>query len=159
MIGPQVQVELQGPAEWDASLEARELEQVTARKIDGAVVTAAEANALIPAIDKAIGAGIPGITFDSDSPGSRRLASVGTNNYNAGWAAGKAMAEWLGGAGIKIAATVNDGGHVANAEAQITAMLHANPGITGTFCAHGNPGPGAAAAVRNLGLKGKVQIL
>jgi ribose transport system substrate-binding protein len=189
MLGPHVQVELQGPAEWDASLEARTVEQLTARKIDGLAVTAAEANALIPAIDKAIGAGIPVITFDSDSPGSQRLAFVGTNNYNAGFAAGKAMAEWLGGSGevgvstfpgpdhlkkrldgftaalaefgprIKIAAVVNDEGDVAKAETQITAMLQANPGIRGIFCAHGNPGPGAAAAVRNLGLKGKVQIL
>jgi ribose transport system substrate-binding protein len=189
MLGPHVQVELQGPAEWDASLEARAVEQLTARKIDGLAVTAAEANALIPAIDKAVGAGIPVITFDSDSPASKRLAFVGTNNYNAGFAAGKAMAEWLGGTGevgvstfpgpdhlkkrldgftaalaqfgpaIKIAATVNDEGDVAKAETQITAMLQANPGIKGIFCAHGNPGPGAAAAVRNLGLKGKVQIL
>jgi ribose transport system substrate-binding protein len=189
MLGPHVQVELQGPAEWDASLEARTIEQLVARKIDGLAVTAAEANALVPAIDKAIGAGIPVITFDSDAPGSKRLAFVGTNNYNAGWAAGKAMAEWLGGSGqvgvstfpgpdhlkkrldgftaalaqfgpaIKIAAIVNDEGDVAKAETQITAMLQANPGITGIFCAHGNPGPGAAAAVRNLGLKGKVQIL
>jgi ribose transport system substrate-binding protein len=189
MLGPHVQVELRGPAEWDASLEARALEQLTARKIDGIAVTAAEANALIPAIDKAVGAGIPVITFDSDSPGSKRLAFVGTNNYNAGWVAGKAMAEWLGGTGqvgvstfpgpdhlnkrldgftaalerfgpgISIAAIVNDEGDVAKAETQITAMLQANPGITGIFCAHGNPGPGAAAAVRNLGLTGKVQIL
>jgi len=160
-----------------------------ARKIDGLAVTAAEANALVPAIDKAIAAGIPVITFDSDAPGSQRLAFVGTNNYNAGWAAGKAMAEWLGGTGqvgvstfpgpdhlrkrldgftgalaqfgpgIKVAAVVNDEGDVAKAETQITAMLQANPGVTGIFCAHGNPGPGAAAAVRNLGLKGKVQIL
>jgi ribose transport system substrate-binding protein len=189
MLGPHVQVELQGPAEWDASLEARTVEQLVARKIDGLAVTAAEANALVPAIDKAIGAGIPVITFDSDAPGSKRLAFVGTNNYNAGWAAGKAMAEWLGGSGqvgvstfpgpdhlkkrldgftaalaqfgpaIKIAAIVNDEGDVAKAETQITAMLQANPAITGIFCAHGNPGPGAAAAVRNMGLKGKVQIL
>lgn len=188
-LGPQVQVELQGPAEWDASLEARTVEQLVARKIDGLVVTAAEANALVPAIDKAIAAKIPVITFDSDSPGSQRLAFVGTNNYNAGFAAGKAMAPWLGGTGqvgistfpgpdhlqrrvdgftaalaqfapgIKIAAIVNDEGDVARAESQITAMLQANPGIKGIFCAHGNPGPGAAAAVRNLGLQGKVQIL
>ncbi|MBP7569501.1 MAG: substrate-binding domain-containing protein [Acidobacteria bacterium] len=188
-LGPHVQVELQGPAEWDASLQARSVEQLVARKIDGLAVTAAEANALIPAIDRAIGAGIPVITFDSDSPGSQRLAFVGTNNYNAGFAAGKAMAEWLGGAGevgistfpgpdhlrkrvdgftaalarfgpnIRIAATVNDEGDVAKAESQITAMLQANPGISGIFCAHGNPGPGAAAAVRNLGRQGKVQIL
>jgi len=189
LLGPHVQVELQGPAEWDASLEARSLEQLTARKIDGVAVTAGEANALIPAIDRAVAAGIPVITFDSDSPGSRRLAFVGTDNYNAGWAAGKAMAEWLGGAGrvgvstfpgpdhlkkrldgfaaalarfapgITIAAVVNDEGDVAKAETQITAMLQADPGITGIFCAHGNPGPGAAAAVRNLGRRGKVQIL
>jgi len=184
-----VQVELQGPAEWDASLEARSLEQLTARKIDGVAVTAGEANALIPAIDRAVAAGIPVITFDSDSPGSKRLAFVGTDNYNAGWAAGKAMAEWLVGAGrvgvstfpgpdhlkkrldgfaaalarfapgITIAAVVNDEGDVAKAETQITAMLQADPGITGIFCAHGNPGPGAAAAVRNLGRQGQVQIL
>lgn len=189
LLGPHVQVELQGPAEWDASLEARSLEQLTARKIDGVVVTAGEANALIPAIDRAVAAGIPVITFDSDSPGSTRLAFVGTDNYNAGWAAGKAMAEWLGGAGrvgvstfpgpdhlkkrldgftaalarfapgVTIAAVVNDEGDVAKAETQITAMLQADPGITGIFCAHGNPGPGAAAAVRNVGRRGKVQIL
>jgi ribose transport system substrate-binding protein len=189
MLGPHVQVELRGPAEWDASLEARTLEELTARRIDGVAITAAEANAVVPAIDKAIATGISVITFDSDSPGSKRLAFVGTNNYNAGWAAGKAMAEWLGGTGevgistfpgpdhlkkrldgftaglarfgpgIKIAAIVNDEGDVAKAETQVTAMLQANPGIKGIFCAHGNPGPGAAAAVRNLGLKGKVQIL
>jgi ribose transport system substrate-binding protein len=189
LLGPHVQVELQGPAEWDASLEARALEQLTARGVDGIAVTAAEANALVPAIDRAVAAGIPVVTFDSDSPGSQRLAFVGTNNFNAGFAAGKAMAEWLGGAGevgistfpgpdhlkkrldgftaalaefgprIRIAAVVNDEGDVAKAETQITAMLQANPGITGIFCAHGNPGPGAAAAVRNLGRNGKVQIL
>jgi ribose transport system substrate-binding protein len=189
LLGSDVTVELQGPAEWDASLQARTIEQLIARRIDGIVVTAGEANTLVPAIDKAISAGIPVVTFDSDSPRSKRLAFVGTNNYNAGWTAGKAMAEWLGGTGevgistfpgpdhlkrrvdgftqalkefapnIRIAATVNDEGDVARAESQITAMLQANPGITGIFCAHGNPGPGAAAAVRNIGRRGQVQIM
>ena len=189
LLGADITVELQGPAEWDASLQARSIEQLIARDVDGIVVSAGEPNALVPAIDKAIAAGIPVITFDSDAPGSKRLAFVGTNNYNAGWTAGKAMAEWLGGKGevgistfpgpdhlkqrvdgftaalrqfapeVRIAATVNDEGDVARAESQITAMLQANPGITGIFCAHGNPGPGAAAAVRNLGRRGQVQIL
>ena len=188
-LGPHVRVELKGPAEWDAALEAQTIEQLIARKVDGIVVTAGEAQALTPAIDKAIAASIPVITFDSDAPASRRLAFVGTNNYNAGWTAGQALAEWLGGKGevgistfpgpdhlrrrvegftealhkfgpgIRIAATVNDEGDIARAETQITAMLQAHPGIGGIFCAHGNPGPGAAAAVRNLGLVGKVQIM
>lgn len=189
LLASDITIELQGPAEWDASLQARTIEQLIARRIDGIVVTAGEANTLIPAIDKAIAAGIPVVTFDSDSPGSRRLAFVGTNNYNAGRTAGKAMAEWLGGAGevgistfpgpdhlkrrvdgftdalkefapnVRITATVNDEGDVARAESQITAMLQANPGITGIFCAHGNPGPGAAAAVRNMKRQGQVQIM
>ena len=189
MLGDNIQVELQGPAEWDASLEARAIEQLIAKRISGIVVTAGEANALVPAINKAVGAGIPVITFDSDAPDSKRLSFVGTNNYNAGYAAGKAMAEWLDGKGkvgistfpgpahlvarvngftdalktygpdIEVAAVVNDEGDVAKAETQITAMLQANPDITGIFCAHGNPGPGAAAAVRNLNMVGKVQIM
>ena len=66
MLGDNIQVELQGPAEWDASLEARAIEQLIAKRISGIVVTAGEANALVPAINKAVGAGIPVITFDSD---------------------------------------------------------------------------------------------
>ena len=189
LLGPHVSVELKGPAEWDAALEARTIEQLVARKVDGIVVTAAEAEALAPAIDKAMRAGIPVITFDSDAPASKRLAFVGTNNYNAGWTAGQALAAVAGRQGrgrhlhlpgprspaaarsrlhggarrfgpeIRIAATVNDEGDIARAETQITAMLQAHPGITGIFCAHGNPGPGAAAAVRNLGRKGQVQIM
>lgn len=188
-LGPHVKVELQGPAEWDATLEARAVEQLIAKRVDGIIVTAGEANTLIPAINKAVDAGIPVITFDSDSPDSKRLCFAGTENYNAGWEAGKAIVEWLDGqgevgistfpgpdhlkqrldgfedalaqlaSGLKIAATVNDEGDVAKAETQITAMLQANPDITAIFCAHGNPGPGAAAAVRNLDLQGKVQIM
>ncbi len=188
-IGPHVKTELQGPAEWDATLEARAIEQLVAKKIDGVICTAGEANTMIPAINRAIGQKIPVITFDSDAPGSKRLCFVGTNNYQAGYEAGKAMGEWLGDAarigictfpgpdhlkkrqdgfeaglkdaapGAKIVAVVNDEGDVAKAETQITAMLQANKEINGIFGAHGNPGPGAAAAVRSLGLQGKVSIM
>lgn len=189
LLGPHVQVSLHGPAEWDASLEARTIDQLVATKVDGILVTAGEANALVPSINRAIAAGIPVITFDSDAPASKRLGFVGTNQYNAGYAAGKAMAEWLKGQGqvgistfpgpdhlakrvqgfkdalaeygpkIKIVATVNDEGDVAKAETVITAMLQANPNINGIFAAHGNPSAAAAVAVRNLGMQGKVNIL
>lgn len=188
-IGPHVKTELHGPAEWDATLEARAIEQLVAKKIDGVIVTAGEANTLVPAINRATRAKIPVITFDSDAPASNRLCFVGTNNYQAGYEAGKAMGEWLGDAGrigictfpgpdhlkqrqdgfeaglkaaapgAKVVAVVNDEGDVAKAETQITAMLQANKEINGIFGAHGNPGPGAAAAVRSLGLQGKIQIM
>ena len=186
-IGPHVKVELQGPAEWDATLEARAIDALVARKFDGILVTAGDAATLVPSIDRAIKANIPVITFDSDAPESNRLAFVGTNNYNAGFEAGKAMASWLKtghvaistfpgpdhlksrvdgfsdalaqyGNNIKVS-IVNDEGDVVKAETQLTALLQANPDINGIFGAHGNPGPGAASAVRSLGREGKVDVM
>ncbi|HCG62354.1 MAG TPA: sugar ABC transporter substrate-binding protein [Sphaerochaeta sp.] len=186
-IGPHVKVELQGPAEWDATLEARAIDSLVARRVDGVVVTAGDAATLVPSINRAMNAGIPVITFDSDAPESERLAFVGTNNYNAGFEAGKAMAEWLKtghiaistfpgpdhlknrvdgftaavkqyGNNIKIS-TVNDEGDVVKSETQLTALLQANSDINGIFGAHGNPGPGAASAVRSLGREGEVDIM
>lgn len=188
-LGSHVQVQLLGPAEWDASLEAREINQLVARGVDGIIATAGDAETMNSAIDRAIEAGIPVVLFDSDAPGSQRLAFVGTNNYNAGCEAGRAVASWHGDAavvgvstfpgpdhlarrvqgfqdclaaaapGARVAQIVNDEGRVDRAEAAITAMLQANPDINVIFAAHGNPGPGAAAAVRNLGLQGSVDIL
>lgn len=188
-LGANVEVQLLGPAEWDASLQAREIEQLTARGVDGIVATAGDAETMNAAIDDAIESGIPVVMFDSDAPGSERLAFVGTNNYNAGCRAGQAVAEWHGdGArvgistfpgpdhlarrvegfedcllaaapGAEIVQVVNDEGRVDGAETAITAMLQANPTINVIFAAHGNPGPGAAAAVRNLGLVGEIDIM
>jgi len=186
-LGIDIDVELRGPATWDASEEARAIEQLIARGIDGILVTAGDAVALNPAIDKAIAKGIPVITFDSDAPASNRLCFVGTDNYQAGYAAGKAMVEWLNGDGevgistfpgpehlvqringfkaalegsnVTVVATGNDEGEVAKAESAITAMLQAHPEIDAVFCAHGNPGPGAVAAVKNVGREGQIQIM
>ncbi len=188
-IGPHIEVQLLGPAEWDASLEAREIEQLTARGVNGILATAGDAETMNASIDAAIAAGIPVVLFDSDAPGSNRLAFAGTNNYNAGCRAGQAVADWHGDAarvgistfpgpdhlarrvegfehclaeaapGAQIVQIVNDEGRVDGAETAITAMLQANPSINVIFAAHGNPGPGAAAAVRNLGVVGEIDIM
>ena len=187
-LGPHVKVELQGPAEWDASLEARAISELVARGAAGILCTCGDAKAMNSDIDKAMAANIPVVTFDSDSDGSKRLVYCGTASYAAGQAAGKAMADWLGGKGkvaisffpgpVHIASRVqgfkdalkanapdittvdiNDGSKAETAEAAITAALQANPDVTGIFCAHGNPGIGAAAAVRATNMGGKVTLL
>jgi ribose transport system substrate-binding protein len=38
-------------------------------------------SAIEPAIEKAVQAGIPVITFDSDAPNSKRIVYIGTDNY------------------------------------------------------------------------------
>ena len=80
-IGPHVKTELQGPAEWDASLEARAIEELTAKGATGILTTAGDAAPMVPSINAAIEAMIPVITFDSDAPASKRLTFVGTQNY------------------------------------------------------------------------------
>lgn len=187
-IGPHVTVELQGPAEWDATLQARAVDQLVARQFDGVVVTAGDAATLVPSINRAVEQDIPVVTFDSDAPDSDRLAFVGTNNFAAGYRAGETMVEWLDGEGhigvstfpgpdhlrqrvdgfrsaiedagadIEIS-VVNDEGDVQKAETQLTALLQANSDINGIFAAHGNPGPGAANAVRTLNMSGDVDIM
>lgn len=187
LLGANIKTELRGPATWDASQEARAIEQLIAKGVSGILVTAGDATTLNPAINKAASRGIPVITFDSDAPDSKRLCFAGTNNYEAGRVAGKAMAEWLNGKGevgistfpgpnhlverirgfkdglkgsnVKVVATANDEGKVAMAESAITALLQAHPEIDAVFAAHGNPGPGAVAAVKNVGKEGKIQIM
>ncbi|MEO8410526.1 MAG: substrate-binding domain-containing protein [Propionivibrio sp.] len=173
--------ELQGPADWDASAEARAVDQLVAAGAKGVAVTAGDANTLVSSIDKGIAKGVPILTFDSDSPKSKRLLFVGTNHFNAGYQAGLKMGELLGekgrigismipgldsingriagfeaglkkaAPGAKVVATVNDEGDLQKAETVNTAMLQANPEINGIFCGHGNPATGAAAAARNVG--------
>ena len=187
-LGPHVKVELQGPAEWDASLEAKAISELVAKGATGILATCGDAKAMNSDIDKAMAAGVPVITFDSDSDGSQRLCYCGTASYAAGQAAGVAMQRWLGQSG-KVAISffpgplhiaqrvqgfkdalkalspaittidVNDGGQAETAEAAITAALQANPDVTGIFCAHGNPGIGAASAVRATNMVGKVTLL
>ncbi|MCP4105772.1 MAG: sugar ABC transporter substrate-binding protein [Desulfobacteraceae bacterium] len=188
LLGEHVKVELHGPKDWDATLEAKAIIQLTHRKVDGIIATAGDAKKMIPSIRRADKSGIPVILFDSDSPESDRLAFVGTNNYNAGFEAGTEMGKWLGGKGDIGISTfkgpahlqervngfkagvsavypnakiieVDDEGKTDRAGPKITAMLKVNPNIKGIFAAHGNPGPGAAQAVRKLGLQGKVHIM
>jgi ribose transport system substrate-binding protein len=88
--------ELQGPADWDASAEARAVDQLVAKGVKGVAVTAGDADTLTASIDAGMKAKVPVLTFDSDSPKSHRLLFVGTNNYNAGYQAGLAVAKLLG---------------------------------------------------------------
>jgi ribose transport system substrate-binding protein len=188
-IGDHITVELQGPAEWDASLEARTVEQLIGKNPSAILVSSADEATLIPAIDKAVDTGIPVIGFDSDSPESQRLSYVGTNNYDFGATGAMAMGEYLNGEGqvaiitvpgmaamderaqgfqdelaenfpgIEVVSILNDEGDVAKAESVAQAALQANSEIVGVFSTHGYGAPGVAAAVRTLDRVGEVTII
>jgi ribose transport system substrate-binding protein len=79
-----VQSQFAGPDNYDAQAEVNEFRKAVAANPAGILVSAADPKLMAPEIDKAIAAGIPVVTVDSDAPESKRLFYIGTNNYQAG---------------------------------------------------------------------------
>lgn len=79
-----VKAEVVGPDTYDPQGELSEFQRVAKTKPAGILVSAADAELMKGAIDSAIDSGVPVITIDSDSPASKRLTFIGTNNYAAG---------------------------------------------------------------------------
>ncbi|MEK7765974.1 MAG: substrate-binding domain-containing protein, partial [bacterium] len=87
------------PQEADAAKQVEIIEALVATRVDGIAVSCNEPSALKPAIDKAVAAGIPVITFDSDSPLSKRLTYYGINDFACGRILGEQLARETGGRG------------------------------------------------------------
>jgi ribose transport system substrate-binding protein len=183
-----VRTEYIGPAEYDMPAMVTAFEQALARpNLKGVVVVGFE-DVLVPIIDKAVDGGIPVVTVDADLPASKRIAFVGTGNYQAGREGGRALARLLGGRGkiailtkpgqsnleervrgyraaiaehsgmevVQVADTQSD----ATIAAQVAvAVLQRNPDLAGFACVEAAGGLGAATAVRERGLAGKVKIV
>ena len=86
--GPvQVEVLYVGSVSSDAVEQVQVIEDVIARKVDAIAVSCNDPIACIDPINKAVEAGIPVMTWDADSPRSRRFTYLGIDNYQAGRAA------------------------------------------------------------------------
>jgi ribose transport system substrate-binding protein len=94
-----VSVDTRGPAGLNPQAEVDEFKAMVARKPAGILVSVANSKLMAPEIDAAIAAGIPVITIDSDSPESKRLYFIGTNNREAGRLGGRRLASQLNGKG------------------------------------------------------------
>jgi ribose transport system substrate-binding protein len=94
-----VTADTRGPGNFDPQAEVVEFRKVVATKPAGILVSVASSQLLAPEIDAAIAAGIPVITMDSDSPESKRLYFIGTNNLEAGRLGGHRVAAVLNGKG------------------------------------------------------------
>jgi ribose transport system substrate-binding protein len=95
----QVTAKVAGPENYDPQAELAELQKATAAKPAGILISVSDVSVLGPAIDAAVGAGVPVITMDSDAVGSKRLFFIGTNNLEAGRMGGHRVVEQLGGSG------------------------------------------------------------
>ncbi|HZP82080.1 MAG TPA: sugar-binding protein [Chthonomonadaceae bacterium] len=98
-----------GPQNAEHNAQVKLMKEAIAAKMDGIAVSAIEADALVGTINEAMDAGIPVITFDSDSPKSKRLAYIGTNNIAAGRTAGEETVKLFPNGGKLIAFVGNMG--------------------------------------------------
>jgi ribose transport system substrate-binding protein len=87
-----------GPAENDVPAMIAAFDQAIAKKPKGIAVFAYDPG-LEPSINKATDAGIPVVTIIGDLPGSKRIAFVGSKQFDLGYTGGKSLAEALGGKG------------------------------------------------------------
>jgi ribose transport system substrate-binding protein len=103
-----VRSDFAGPLNYDAKAERDALDQAVQKKASGILLAVTDAGLLRDSIDKAVAAGIPLITIDSDAPASKRLFFIGTNNYQAGFTGGQRLAQELKGKGNVVVLTMPD---------------------------------------------------
>jgi len=178
-----VEVEVYGPEKFDVSQQVKILEDLIAKGVDGIGVGATDPKAVIPVINKAIDQGIKVVCFDTDSPDSKRLAYIGTDNINAGKHAGEVAAKLLNGKGeiivsmgvptqlnlvqrlngfkgviskypeMKIVDVQSGQGDPEKTLANIENMLQAHPEADLLFGVDAAAGPAAVVAFKSAGVR------
>lgn len=178
-----------GPETIDVARQIAIMEGLIARRVAGIAIAPNDPTAVVPVIDRAVDAGIPVVTLDSDAPESKRLAYVGTVNTDAGKLAGELLAKLIDGKGTVAISTGGLGSLNLNErlagfreaiarypgieevafqtnnddEEQATtvaeSILSRFPALTAFFGANASGGPGAARAVKQAGKVGQVTIV
>ncbi len=178
-----------GPTGPDADKQIAELESLMQSGVDGLAISSVSTDALAPIIDKALAAGIPVVTFNTDNPRSHRLAFVGQDLVQSGRIAGDLMAKQLNNKGkviittldaaaqwsldrekgarealskypdIKIVNTVNTGTEPNQIYSAIENAMLANPDVNGILSLECCSNPAAGDWVQRNNMKGKVTVV
>ncbi len=94
-----VEVIYRGPEKADELRQKEVVESFISQKVDGIAISVLNAEFLTSSIDKAMDAGIPVVTWDSDAPKSRRIAFYGVDDFKSGQIMGGEAVRLLGGKG------------------------------------------------------------
>jgi ribose transport system substrate-binding protein len=124
-----VRTDYLGPNSYDPKAERDALDQAVQQKATGILLGVTDPALLKDSIDKAIAAGIPVITMDSDAPASKRLFFIGTNNYEVGITGGLRLAQELKGKGNVVVFTMPDQHNMQDRLHGYRDALERTPGI------------------------------
>ena len=118
-----------GPTSADQLKQKEILESAITQKVDGIAISTLNGDFLTETINKAIDAGIPVVTWDSDAPKSKRIAFYGVDDYAGGRILGEETVRRIGGKG-KVAIITSMG--ATNLQRRLDGMKEAlakAPGI------------------------------
>lgn len=90
----------QTPVSEDAQKQAQTVEQLVAQGVHGISISCTDGTVLEGPINAAVEAGVTVVTFDSDSPGSQRMAYYGINDVECGKAVMRELAKAMGSGGV-----------------------------------------------------------
>lgn len=124
-----IRFDIAGPQNFDPKAEREALDQAIQRKATGILLDVTDVAQFKDGIEKAIAAGIPVITIDSDAPTSKRLFFIGTNNYEAGLNGGQRLAQELKGKGNVVVFTNPDQPNMQERLAGYKAALARTPDV------------------------------
>jgi ribose transport system substrate-binding protein len=174
-----VDVTVLGPNDYDMTAMVAAIEQTIPKKPDG-ILTMAWDSTPVPAIKKAMAAGIPVITMFTTVPDSGALCYIGLDNYQSGVVTGQELLK-RGGTSGKLGIIMNAGASnteakkagalaalegsdwevvvqaedQANTEVAIEAaksMFNAHPELTGILGLDSSSGTGIGRAIEELGI-------
>jgi ABC-type sugar transport system substrate-binding protein len=94
-----IEILWRGPETADPARQKEVLELSITEKVDGLAISCVNGDFLTETIDKAVAAGIPVVTWDSDAPKSKRQAFYGIDDGAAGKTLGEEVAKLLEGKG------------------------------------------------------------
>jgi ribose transport system substrate-binding protein len=176
-----------GPAENDVPAQVAAFDQAIAKNPAGICVFAYDPS-VVPDIDKATAAGIPVVTILGDFPDSKRLAYVGSDQHLLGFVGGTHLAQSLNGTGkvailtlpgvqmfddreagfrdafknypgIEVVQVGDTKADIATAVSVAKDILTRNPDLAAFVGTDSTAGMGAATAVKEAGLSGKVKTV
>ena len=124
-----VSSETSGPDTYDPQAEQQAFRSALAKKPAGILVSAADPNLMKSDIDAAIAQGVPVITIDSDTPGSKRLCFIGTNNREAGIMGARRLVKEMNGKGNLVIYTMPGQVNLEERLHGYKDILAENPGI------------------------------
>ena len=184
-----VRAEFIGPKGYQPNAELVVFRQTVEEHPTGICLSAARPEIFQAQIDKAIAEGVPVICVDADSPDSKRLSYVGTDNNRAGRESVKQIAKLLPGEGgtvavltipgqknlddrmagvadalanfpaIKLTNILDDKGDARVASELVSGLLQKKEKVDGIICLEASGGSGAAAALHALNMEAKLPIV